>query len=210
MANRPLTEAIIRLAEQVDLSGIRDVCLKTADAGKDGTALFQYPELLWAVYADPYLVFSPQSCFVAEDELGICGYTLAALDSEAMHAWALHEWLPPFQQAYPLTLVQSCSPQDQELLHLIHEPLPLLPFVQEYPSHLHIDLLARVQKRGLGRQLIETLLEKLTDLGSKGVHFGVDGGNLNAQAFYHHIGFEDLLVLPDNTRLMGMRLPKIS
>ena len=184
--------------------------MKTADSGKDGTSLYQFPELLWAVYADPYLVFNPQTCFVAEDELGICGYTLAALDSEVMQAWALQEWLPLFQKAYPLTLTQSFSSEDQELLHLIHEPLPLLPFVQEYPSHLHIDLLPRAQKRGLGKRLIETLLEKLTSMGSKGVHFGVDGKNLNAQAFYHHIGFEDLLVLPDNSRLMGMRLPRAS
>ena len=209
LVNRPLTEIIIRPAEASDLAGIRDVCLKTADAGKDGTALYRYPELLWAVYADPYLVFSPQTCFVAEDELGICGYTLAALDSEAMQAWALQEWLPPFLQAYPLNLAESCGPEDQELLHLIHEPSPLFPFVKEYPSHLHIDLLPRAQKRGLGRRLIEALLERLTNLGSKGVHFGVAGENLNAQAFYHHIGFEDLLVLPDNTRLMGLRLPKI-
>lgn len=205
-----MTEITIRLVEPTDLNAIREVCLKTADAGKDGTALYQYPALLWAIYADPYLFFSPETCFVAEDELGICGYTLAALDSTAMQDWALREWLPPFQQAYPLSLAQSCGQQDQELLQLIHEPSPLLPFVQDYPSHLHIDLLPRAQKRGLGRLLIETLLEKLTVLGSKGVHFGVDGANLNAQAFYHHIGFEDLLVLPDNTRLMGLHLPKSS
>jgi len=205
-----LTETIIRLAEPTDLPGIRDVCLKTADAGKDGTPLYQYPELLWAIYADPYLVFSPKTCFVVEDELGICGYTLAALDTAAMQEWASREWLPPFQQAYPLSLTQTCSQQDQELLHLIHEPMPLLPFVEDNPSHLHIDLLPRARKRGLGRQLIEKLLETLIALGSKGVHFGVDGQNLNAQAFYHHIGFEDLVVLPDNTRLMGMHLPRFS
>jgi ribosomal protein S18 acetylase RimI-like enzyme len=95
-------------------------------------------------------------------------------------------------------------------VQLIHQPLPILSFAQDYPSHLHIDLLPRAQKRGLGSRLIEKLLEKLTSLGSKGVHFGVAGENLNAQAFYHHIGFEDLLVLPDNTRLMGMCLPRIS
>ncbi len=208
LANRSLTEPSIRPAEATDLADIRDICLKTADAGKDGTTLYQYPEFLWAVYTDPYLVFSPQTCFVAEDELGICGYILAALDSEAMQAWAVREWLPPFQQAYPLSLAESCGQQDQELLHLIHKPMPLFPYVQDYPSHLHIDLLPRAQKMGLGRRLIKTLLEQLTNLGSKGVHLGVAGENVNAQAFYHHIGFEDLLVFPDNTRLMGMRLPK--
>jgi ribosomal protein S18 acetylase RimI-like enzyme len=203
-----LTELLIRKAEPADLSGVREICLKTADAGKDGTALFKYPELLWAVYADPYLAYCPQTCFVALDDGGICGYILAALDSEAMHAWALSEWLPPIQKAFPKCLAQSCGAADRELLKLIHEPDPLPPFVQEYPSHLHIDLLERVQKHGLGRGLIERLLEELTKLGSKGVHFGVSGENINAQAFYKRIGFEDLLILPDNARLMGMRLPK--
>jgi ribosomal protein S18 acetylase RimI-like enzyme len=205
-----LTEPIIRLAEPADLSAIREVCLKTADAGKDGTALYQYPELLWALYADPYLVLSPETCFIAEDDQGVCGYTLSALDSEAMYKWAIREWLPPFQLAYPITSSQPRRQSDQELVQLIHQPLPILPFAQDYPSHLHIDLLPRAQKRGLGSRLIEKLLEKLTSLGSKGVHFGVAGENLNAQAFYHYIGFEDLLVLPDNSRLMGMCLPRIS
>ena len=190
------------------MPSIREVCLKTADAGEDGTALYQYPKLLWAVYADPYLVFSPQTCFIAEDELGLCGYTLAALDTVAMQDWALREWLLPFQKAYPISLATQCGQNDQELLHLIHEPMPMLPFVQDYPSHLHIDLLPRAQKRGLGRRLIEELLGTLTALGSKGVRFGVDGKNLNAQAFYHHIGFEDLLIFPDNSHMMGMRLPR--
>ncbi len=203
-----MSDPYIRLAKSTDLSGIREVCLKTADAGKDGSAIYQHPELLWAVYADPYLVYSPQSCFVAEDELGICAYTLSALDSADMQSWASREWLPPFRKKYPFSLGKTWGKADQEMLHLIHEPYPLLPFVHEYPSHLHIDLLERVQKRGLGRKLIETLLDELTRLGSTGIHFGVAGDNLNAQAFYHHMGFEDLLVLPDNSRLMGMRLPR--
>ena len=203
-----MADTLIRQAEAADLSAIRDVCLKTADTGKDATALFKHPKLLWAVYADPYLVYSPETCFVAEDELGICGYTLGALDSEAMLSWAVEEWLPPFRRAFPLALAEQYGKNDQEMLHLIHEPYPLLPFVQEYPSHLHIDLLPRAQNRGLGRKLIEGLLAKLSAMSSRGVHLGVDGGNLNAQAFYHHLGFEDLAVFPDNSRMMGMRLPR--
>lgn len=197
----------IRPAAAVDLPAIREICLKTADAGGDGTALFQNPELLWAVYADPYLVYSPKTCFVAADKQGVCGYILAALDSAAMQAWALKDWLPTFQKKYPMKIYSRLNENERELLQLIHSPLPLLPWTEPYPSHLHIDILPRAQRRGLGRKLIKCLMQELTVLGSSGVHFWVAGRNQNAQDFYHHIGFEDLLVLPDNTRLMGFKLP---
>jgi hypothetical protein len=52
---------------------------------------------------------------------------------------------------------------------------------RDYPSHLHIDIVARAQGcsepyllgRGLGRSLIETLLASLKAAGSRGVHLGI-------------------------------------
>ncbi|MEA4812455.1 MAG: GNAT family N-acetyltransferase [Anaerolineaceae bacterium] len=200
------SEYIIRPAKPEDLAAVRDICLKTSKAGLDGTALYLHPEALWAVYADPYLVYSPQTCFVAEDGEGVCGYTFSALDAEAMLDWALEQWLPPFQEKFPLLSAEERTEADEAMIRLIHQPWPILDFVRDYPSELHIDILPRAQKRGIGKKLIQRLLEKLAGLGSKGVFFGVDGSNQNAQGFYRHMGFEDLMIFPNSACLMGMKL----
>ena len=69
---------------------------------------------------------------------------------------------------------------------------------------LHIDLLPRVQGRGIGRQLIELQLATLRDRGSHGVHFHVRPTNRRALSFYDHLGFTWLRT--GHSHVLGMRL----
>ena len=62
----------------------------------------------------------------------------------------------------------------------------------EYPAHMHIDLLPRLQGQGLGRALIETLADALRERGVPGLHLGVSTENPGAIAFYHRVGFVTL------------------
>src|SRR5690606_7372227 len=81
----------------------------------------------------------------------------------------------------------------QEVHSWYHRPAYFCPEPYEaWPSHLHIDLLPRVQRRGYGRRLIETLVARLRDAGSPGVHLGVHPSNTGAIAFYHRLGFVEL------------------
>jgi ribosomal protein S18 acetylase RimI-like enzyme len=57
---------------------------------------------------------------------------------------------------------------------------------------LYIDLLPRLQGRGLGRRLIETLLAALRASGSRGVHLHVGRANQRAAGFYGHMGLTEL------------------
>jgi ribosomal protein S18 acetylase RimI-like enzyme len=67
---------------------------------------------------------------------------------------------------------------------------------EEYPSHLHIDLLPPFQGGGWGRRLMETAMEALRADGSKGLHLGVSAKNERALGFYEHLGFTELHVNP--------------
>ena len=75
-----------------------------------------------------------------------------------------------------------------------------------YPSHLHINLLPRLQARGYGRQLIQTLTAALRDQGSRGVHLHVSLGNQRAASFYRHVGFIQLPATDTHSHLFGMDL----
>ena len=82
---------------------------------------------------------------------------------------------------------------DDLLIALMHSPARApADLVAAYPSHLHIDLLPRLQGRGWGRRLIDTLVERLRATGSRGLHLGVATDNTNAHAFYRAVGFTEL------------------
>lgn len=84
----------------------------------------------------------------------------------------------------------TLAPKDAALLRAIYSPLPELEeLVERYPSHLHIDLLPRVQRGGWGTILIEQLISDLREAGSPGVHLIASATNLSACTFYRRMGF---------------------
>ena len=88
---------------------------------------------------------------------------------------------------------QRCASADADLVQTIHHPTPPpVRFIDDYPSHLHIDLLPEAQGAGFGRVLIETLCATLTRMGSPGVYVGVAATNTRALAFYRRVEFVDL------------------
>jgi hypothetical protein len=61
-----MNDTIIRRAALSDLPYLYEICLKTGDAGKDASALFNDPYLMGQYYATPYLLFPAGICFVVE------------------------------------------------------------------------------------------------------------------------------------------------
>jgi len=179
------------------------VCLRTADAGSDGTALYSNPDLLGHIYVGPYLAGQPEFAFVIADEEGVAGYVLGAADTRSFERWLEQLWWPTLRSQYPLTGGTSL---DAELIEHFHSPVTAPDeVVEKYPAHLHIDLLPRAQGRGLGRQMLETLFAALRQRGVQGIHLDVGADNHNAIAFYRHLGFTELARGSDSIYL-GMEL----
>ena len=202
------SEARIRPYRPADIDALYQICLLTGDRGQDATPLYQDPELLGHCFAAPYGLFEPALAFVAEDAAGVCGYVLGALDSQAFEKRLESDWWPGLRARYPEPssglLPEQWAP-DQRLAHLIHHPLRTPEeLAARYPSHLHIDLLPRLQGQGYGRRLIQTLTAAMRSQGSRGVHLNVTIGNERAASFYRHIGFTQLPAT--GTLLFGMDL----
>jgi ribosomal protein S18 acetylase RimI-like enzyme len=193
----------IRPATLQDLPGAYHVCLLTAAAGEDASASYRNPDLLGHVYVGPYVVRSPELARVVVDPEGVAGYVVGAADSRVFEAWAEGAWWPVLRAQYP---APGDGTPDAEVIELIHRPPLADPaIVVEYPSHLHINLLARARGHGQGRTLLEWLAGELRSGGSRGVHLHVGASNHNAVAFYRHLGFE-ALVTNDDAIVMGLRL----
>ena len=193
----------IRPALAMDLPGAYRVCLLTGDSGRDGSHLFRNPDLLGHVYVGPYVVGEPDLALVVADAEGIAGYCLAVADTRAFEAWCEASWWPALREQYALP---ADATPDGELVGLIHAPAHAPDdVVREYPAHLHIDLLERTRGLGLGRQLVERQLEALRRRGVPGLHLDVAADNANAQAFYRHLGFQQVHRAPSSI-LMARRL----
>lgn len=185
----------VRAARAGDEPGAYHVCLKTGNHGQDGAQLYRDdPDALGRIFVGPYLTLEPELSLVLDDDQGICGYALGALDSRAFYARYESEWRPRLCAAFAEPHGDPTRWTPTERVHFAyHHPDYFCPEPYEtYPSHLHIDLLPRAQGRGYGRRMIEQLLDRLRQRRSPGAHLGVSLLNSRARAFYAHRGFTEL------------------
>ena len=196
-------EYIIRQAKISDMDDLYDICIRTGNNGEDARYLYDNHEALGIYYVGPYVVFEQELAFVLEDKLGVCGYVLGTKDTKLFFKVMTEEWLPKYQKQFPMPEGDPESWNlDKKIFALIHNPNVSIPdSLNDFPAHLHIDLLPRARKKGNGRRMIETLHKKLEILGIKGVFLDVGINNLNAQSFYEKIGYKKLEVTPSQDGL---------
>ncbi len=198
----------IRGYQPDDLEALYRICVRTSNNGGDGTAIFRDARMPGDVYAAPYAIFEPSLAFVAEDAAGVGGYIVATLDTLKFGRRMEREWWPAVRARHPEPppdLAQGLSMQERTALRNIHQSwMPGQNVPSGYPSHLHINLLPALQGRGAGRRLSATLLARLREHGSPGVHLGTSLANLRAAGFYRHLGFTELAA--SDIHVFGMDL----
>ncbi|GAB3124369.1 GNAT family N-acetyltransferase [Glaciibacter psychrotolerans] len=190
-------------ATWADLPSLYRICFETAERTPTGSLLHQHPDLLGHVYVGPYLVREPDLCFVVADEAGVGGYLLGTADTRGFEDWAEAEWWPALRLRYP---DRGGSTSDDELIRQIHAPVRAPEsVVADFPAHLHIDLMPRLQGHGSGRALIDAVLAEFRGRDVPGVHLNVGAENHNAISFYQHLGFQQVEV-GETSLYLGMRL----
>ena len=207
MANR-IAPFNIRRCEPRDVDAAYEVCLRTGDDGEDASHAFDDPKALGHIYVGPYLKLEPHLAFVLEDPQGVCGYALGALDSKTFYHGYLNQWLPDIRQRHPEPAGDPARwTRTQKVYFDYYHPELFMPEpYNQYPSHLHIDLLPHARGRGLGRALMNVLLADLAAKGSPGVHLGMGAANARAERFYLKLGFHELARLGD-VLYLGKKLP---
>ena len=174
-----------------DLEALYTICLLTGDAGQDGTAMFRDPRILGHVFAAPYGVLEPESCFVAEDEAGVGAYIVGTRDTAEFERRQETEWWPDLRAR----IADPGPPRrgmtaDERMAYMIHHPVRAKPHIASaYPAHLHINCLPRFQGVGLGKEMLDTWLRAIAATGVKSAHLGVGPRNERGVRFYKTYGF---------------------
>ncbi len=197
---------IIRSYRASDLEALYDICLKTGDAGADASRMYRDPEILGHVFAGPYGVLEPESCFVAEDADGVGGYIIGTADTHGFEMRMQAEWWPALRAA--IAAADGDDP-DSRIARLIHRPARTPRRINEiYPAHLHVNCLPRLQGIGLGKRLVDAWLDAMRRRGVSAAHLGVGPRNARAVRFYQAYGFHLIEQLPEpwNTMWFGISL----
>lgn len=191
--------AEIRPYRTGDRDAVYEICLTTGKAGEDATGWLDDDDLLPDIYALPYVDFEPDGAFVVDVDGLARGYILGVPDTSSFVETLRSRWLPSFQRKYPLTGEDTVSQwfvRDGRDIDRL-----LIPELDEFPAHLHIDLMPELQGHGFGRRLIRTLLKRLSARGAAGVWLEYGQDNVNAAAFYRRIGFTPMPTSELGTRV---------
>ncbi len=188
-----------------DLKKLYEICIKTGDAGQDASRLYRNHKLLGHVYVGPYIKLEPSSAFILDYESELCGYIIGTLDSKLFYKKVESEWLPCLKQKYKIPKKKlKYYNLDDKIIHSFHFPGKIIDY-PDYPAHLHIDILPRAQKKGIGLKMMNHFIKYLGKQNVKGLHLGVDIKNDSAIRFYKKYGLITLEEKIDSL-VLGIRI----
>lgn len=185
--------ARIRPYETRDREAVRTICCDTADRGEPLENFFPdrevFADLLTAYYTD----YEPESGWVGELGAEVVGYITGCLDTRRFIR------IMAFR-IVPRTLIKGIChevmkyPQAKQFVRSnlglwLRGPKKSVN-LDEYPSHLHINLKHGARAKGLGRELITRFLEQAKAAGSCGVHANVREDSDRARKFFEDLGFQ--------------------
>ncbi|MBV8391689.1 MAG: GNAT family N-acetyltransferase [Alphaproteobacteria bacterium] len=193
----------VRPFRPADLEACYAISLATGFEGGDASHLYRDPRLMGHIYAAPYVLLEPALALVAEDGDGVAGFAVGTTDTAAWEKRLEREWWPSLRRQYadPAAVPADERTPDQRRAFMIHHPAPTPAAVTAgYPAHLHMNLLPRLQRRGVGSRLLNDWLARAR---APATHVGVNRANTAATHFWAARGFHDLDIPAGRTLWMG-------
>ena len=185
----------IRPFDEGDLDACYAISLATGHAGGDASPLYRDPKMMGHIYIAPYALLAPDVTFVVADLHGVAGFVAGAVDTIAWERRLERDWWPSLRRQYadPAGIPPDEQTADQRRASMIHHPNATpVAISSRYPAHLHMNLLPRLQRRGIGSLLLGTWLAAARTRGARSVHVGVNRMNTGALRFWEAQGFASL------------------
>ena len=186
----------IRPFKPADLDALYAISLATGHEGGDATHLYEDGKLIGHIYAAPYALLEPDFALVVEDDHGIAGFALGTPATDAWFQRLESEWWPHLRATYenPGAIPSVNWSPDQRRAFMIHSPVPTpRPIIERYPAHMHLNLVPRIQGRGIGHRLFREWMAGAAGRGVTAIHIGTNRANHRAIEFWSRQGFIPLL-----------------
>lgn len=192
----------IRPYLHTDQAACYEICRRTCDDGADGTEIFPLHTDLVADKLIGAFLSSPEYSFVIEDELGVCGYVLAALDANVHNKQMEMAWIPAMQEKYPKTEKTSDLSPAEEMMCGFHSHKSFnCELVQStYPSIMRVDMLPDRCHDGIARHTLACAVAALKTNGSHGIYAEIHVGDRNMVERYSALQLKEVQLpeLPDD------------
>ena len=182
----------IRHYKETDKENVRFVCLNSEGPCKSSKRSVNFA---LAVYCDYYIENEPENCFVATDENDrAIGYVISTRNFDTFKEKYISDYyskIKKWEYRRRKSALRAIEYQEK--------------YKEDYPAHLHIDILPEYQHMGLGRKLMDALCDNLRQKNVEGVMFTVWHKNIKAIRFYEKYGFK--LIEKLETKLVyGLKL----
>ena len=167
----------VRKYQEKDKEGVRFACLNS-----DGpTESENFGKFVLHTFCDYYIEKEPENCFVLSDDGNAVGYVICTEDYDAYREVFDKEYLP----------------LNKDLSEELYKWAETSTVIQEkhkneYPAHLHIDILPEYQRQDWGGKLIDALSEHLKAKGVRGVMLTTGSDNEKGCGFYRKYGFTEV------------------
>jgi len=186
----------IRSFKPQDRSAIRQICADTADAGQPVENFFPDREVIADLVTNYYTQYEPESTFVADNKGEVVGYVTGCVDTHKFKrkmAW-------PIVPVIFLKALGRGTLWHPQTIQFLRPNLGLwlksgfrnANNLDDYPSHLHVNIREGFRGQQLGQQLVETFCDRARRAGSRGVHAGVSAENDRARHFFEELGFVEV------------------
>lgn len=167
----------IRKYEEKDYKDVQYICLNSdGSVMSDETCAF-----ILLTYCNYYIDNEPENCFVLDDDGKAVGYIICASDFDSFKKIFDEKYMP---EIIKMGQERVDWAVDSVVLHNKYK--------NEYPAHLHIDLLPPYHRQGWGGKLLDILCEHLRAKGIKGVMLSAGTENTSAHRFYEKYGFSHI------------------
>lgn len=185
----------IRPFAVADLDACYAISLATGFEGGDASHLYRDPKLIGHIYVAPYALLEPKLALVVEDRDGVAGFAVGTAGTASWEERLEREWWPLLRGRYanPIDIPPPARTPDQRRAFMIHQPMRTPPaVVKKYPAHLHMNLLLRSRRRGVGSILFDAWRDAAASFGADAMHVGVNRANAGATLFWASQMFEEL------------------
>ncbi len=167
--------AVVRPYRREDREAVRDIFRAGGQRGDPVSNYIEEEDIPLALFVDYHLDHEPGCCFVAEAGGKVVGYVAGCLDNDRYNWVVLTRYIPRLlvRVLWRLfTLQYRKTSTFRVILWFMTRSWREIPEPPHgrYPAHIHIALVPEYRGLRLGRQLVDTAVDRIKSLGAVGAH----------------------------------------